>query len=115
GPQGCARRGPLGGRGRGTGGRGGAARDHRRARTPRVRHGWQDSTDDGRATDRRGARAPCGGQYSPRFRRRRMKYVRMTSASIRDALGLAKEILLERLPLEVVSSDAHSLTLRGGD
>ncbi len=44
-----------------------------------------------------------------------MKYVRMTSASIREALGLAKEILLERLPIEVVSSDAHSLTLRGGD
>jgi len=44
-----------------------------------------------------------------------MKYVRMTSASIREALGLAKEILLERLPLEQVASDAHSLTLHGGD
>ncbi|MHB1168407.1 MAG: hypothetical protein ACYC28_03900 [Longimicrobiales bacterium] len=44
-----------------------------------------------------------------------MKYVRMTSASIREALDLGREILLERLPMEVVASDKHSLTLTGGD
>ncbi|NLG62553.1 MAG: hypothetical protein GX539_09920 [Candidatus Cloacimonetes bacterium] len=44
-----------------------------------------------------------------------MKYVRMTSATVREALDLAREILTERLPLEVVASDAHSLTLSGAD
>ncbi len=44
-----------------------------------------------------------------------MKYVRTTSASIRDALDLAREVLLERLPLEEVARDKHSLTLSGGD
>lgn len=44
-----------------------------------------------------------------------MKYERMTSASIRDALALAEEILLARLPLERQSADAHSVRLSGGD
>ncbi len=44
-----------------------------------------------------------------------MKYVRMTSAPVRQALDLAREILKERLPLEEVASDAHSVTLSGGD
>lgn len=44
-----------------------------------------------------------------------MKYVRMTSASVRQALDLAREILMERLPIEQVGGDAHSLELSGGD
>jgi hypothetical protein len=44
-----------------------------------------------------------------------MKYVRLTSASIRQALDLAREILLERLPMEQVGGDAHSITLSGAD
>ncbi len=44
-----------------------------------------------------------------------MKYVRMTSASVKQALDLAREILMERLPIEEVGRDAHTLTLRGGD
>ena len=44
-----------------------------------------------------------------------MKYVRMTSASIRQSLDLAREILLERLPTEQVAGDSHSITLSGGD
>lgn len=44
-----------------------------------------------------------------------MKYERMTSASIREALALAEEILLERLPIERQAADAHSVRFSGGD
>lgn len=44
-----------------------------------------------------------------------MRYERMTSASIREALALAEEILLERLPIEKTAVDAHSVRFSGGD
>lgn len=44
-----------------------------------------------------------------------MNYERMTAASIREALELAEQVLLERLPLEKVAGDAHSIRLTGGD
>ncbi len=44
-----------------------------------------------------------------------MTYERMTAVSVKDALRLAVDILMERLPIEVVQQDHHSVTLRGGD
>jgi hypothetical protein len=44
-----------------------------------------------------------------------MKYERMTAASIREALELAEQVLLERLPLSKEAQDAHSIRLTGGD
>jgi hypothetical protein len=44
-----------------------------------------------------------------------MTYERQTAAPAREALTLAEQILMERLPLTKVSGDAHSLTLSGGD
>jgi hypothetical protein len=44
-----------------------------------------------------------------------MTYERMTAASIKEALERAEEILLQRLPLEKVGGDAHSIRLSGGD
>jgi hypothetical protein len=42
-------------------------------------------------------------------------YERVTAAPVREVLKTAAEVLLERLPLERVNEDAHSVTLRGGD
>ena len=42
-------------------------------------------------------------------------YQRLTAASGRDAVRLAAEYLRTRIPLEVVSEDGHSVTLKGGD
>lgn len=44
-----------------------------------------------------------------------MTYERMTAASIKEALEQAEQVLLERLPLEKVAGDAHSIRLTGGD
>lgn len=42
-------------------------------------------------------------------------YERMTAAMIRDVLRTAEEILTSRLPIEKVSEDRHSITLKGED
>ena len=42
-------------------------------------------------------------------------YERVTAAPVREALRLAEEVLRERLPLERVEGNSHSVTLRGGD
>lgn len=42
-------------------------------------------------------------------------YERVTAAGVRDVLRLAEEVLRERIPLEKVAEDKHSITLRGGD
>jgi hypothetical protein len=42
-------------------------------------------------------------------------YERTTAATIRDILRLAEQVLIERLPLEKVAEDKHSVTLQGGD
>ncbi len=42
-------------------------------------------------------------------------YERITAASIREVLKTAEEILTERLPIEKVGEDRHSITLEGGD
>lgn len=42
-------------------------------------------------------------------------YQRLTAATASDAVHLAAEYLKKRIPLEVVSQDHHSVTLRGGD
>ncbi len=42
-------------------------------------------------------------------------YERMTAAMIRDVLRTAEEILTSRLPIEKVSEDRNSITLKGGD
>lgn len=44
-----------------------------------------------------------------------MTYERLTAASTRDALRIAEEVLMERLPLTKVSSDHHGTKLSGGD
>ncbi len=44
-----------------------------------------------------------------------MTYERTTAASIAEALQLAEEVLMERLPLRKVGSDRHSVELTGGD
>lgn len=42
-------------------------------------------------------------------------YQRLTATSGEEAVRLAAEYLRERIPLEVVSRDGHSVTLAGGD
>lgn len=42
-------------------------------------------------------------------------YERTTAATVRDILRLAEEILTERLPMQKVAEDHHSVTLQGGD
>lgn len=42
-------------------------------------------------------------------------YQRQTAAGGGEAVRLAAEYLKERIPLEVVSQDGHSVTLSGGD
>jgi hypothetical protein len=42
-------------------------------------------------------------------------YERVTAAPVRETLRLAEEVLTERLPMERVGGDSHSITLRGGD
>lgn len=42
-------------------------------------------------------------------------YQRLTPTSGREAVRLAAEYLRERIPLDVVAQDGHSVTLRGGD
>lgn len=44
-----------------------------------------------------------------------MTYERLTAASMKDVLELAEQVLTARLPLQKTKSDAHSLTLTGGD
>lgn len=43
------------------------------------------------------------------------KYERVTAAPVRDVLGLAEELLKQRLPLTRDRTDSHSIVLRGGD
>ncbi|HEX6559025.1 MAG TPA: hypothetical protein VF021_06165 [Longimicrobiales bacterium] len=42
-------------------------------------------------------------------------YERNTAAPVRDVLRTAEEVLSGRLPIHRTSSDAHSVTLEGGD
>lgn len=42
-------------------------------------------------------------------------YERMTAASVEAALRTAEVYLKERIPLERVGGDSHSVTLSGGD
>ena len=42
-------------------------------------------------------------------------YERITDASIREVLRTAEEILKARLPIEKVTEDRHSITLKGDD
>jgi hypothetical protein len=42
-------------------------------------------------------------------------YERITAASIQEVLRTAEAVLTERLPIEKVSEDRHSITLSGGD
>ncbi len=42
-------------------------------------------------------------------------YERITAATIREVLRTAEEVLTARLPIEKVSEDRYSITLRGGD
>lgn len=42
-------------------------------------------------------------------------YQRLTAAKGSEAVRLAAEYLQQRIPLEVVSQDRHSVTLSGGD
>ncbi len=42
-------------------------------------------------------------------------YQRLTAMSGKRAVAVAAEYLRERIPLEVVSSSDHSVTLEGGD
>ena len=42
-------------------------------------------------------------------------YERTTATTVRDVLAQAESILTERLPLQKVNSDHHSITLQGGD
>jgi hypothetical protein len=42
-------------------------------------------------------------------------YERITAAPVREVLRLAGELLPQRLPLEKVDEDSHSITFRGGD
>jgi hypothetical protein len=42
-------------------------------------------------------------------------YERSTAASIKDVLRIAEELLTARLPIRKTASDAHSVTLEGGD
>jgi hypothetical protein len=42
-------------------------------------------------------------------------YERYTAASVGEVLRTAEEVLIERLPMEVVEKTRHAITLRGGD
>lgn len=42
-------------------------------------------------------------------------YERTTAAPVRDALRTAEAFLTERIPIEKVEADKHSITLKGGD
>ena len=42
-------------------------------------------------------------------------YERTTAATMREILRLAEQVLMERLPLQKVAEDKHSVTLQGGD
>ena len=42
-------------------------------------------------------------------------YERTTAAPIREILRLTEQVLTERLPLQKVAEDKHSVTLQGGD
>ena len=42
-------------------------------------------------------------------------YERLTAMNGSEAVRLAAEYLQERIPLEVLDEDGHSVTLRGGD
>lgn len=42
-------------------------------------------------------------------------YERLTAMGGADAVRLAADYLQQRIPLDVVSQDAHSVTLAGGD
>lgn len=42
-------------------------------------------------------------------------YERVTAAPVREALRVAEEVLIERLPMQKVGADDHSVTLQGGD
>lgn len=44
-----------------------------------------------------------------------MTYERMTAAPVREVLRLAEEVLVSRLPIEVVDRGGHSIRLEGGD
>jgi hypothetical protein len=44
-----------------------------------------------------------------------MTYERITAVPVREVLRLAEEILKERIPVETVRADGHSITLAGGD
>jgi hypothetical protein len=44
-----------------------------------------------------------------------MTYERLTAAPTGDALRIAEEVLMERLPLTKVSGDHHGIKLTGGD
>lgn len=42
-------------------------------------------------------------------------YERLTAAPLKEALATAEDYLTERIPLEKVEGDQHSVTLTGGD
>ncbi|HWV58717.1 MAG TPA: hypothetical protein VNZ57_14770 [Longimicrobiales bacterium] len=42
-------------------------------------------------------------------------YERFTAASVREVLRLAAELLPQRIPLQRVAENSHSITLRGED
>lgn len=42
-------------------------------------------------------------------------YERTTAATIREILRQTEHVLMERLPLQKVAEDKHSVTLQGGD
>lgn len=42
-------------------------------------------------------------------------YQRLTAAPAREVLRVAEEFLTTRIPIDKVGSDAHSMTLEGGD
>ena len=44
-----------------------------------------------------------------------MDYERMTAAPVHEVLRLAEQVLTERLPIEKIRGDHHTVTLRGGD
>lgn len=42
-------------------------------------------------------------------------YQRLTATPVREVLRVAEAFLTERIPIERVDGDSHSLTLQGGD
>jgi hypothetical protein len=44
-----------------------------------------------------------------------MTYERMTAAPVREVLRLAEQVLTERIPIQKVTEDRHSIRLSGGD